>query len=97
MVYDQRWEAEIENTHNDEEEQKCLDKIRRRVIRTVENSVDYSYVGMLNANFNNISMANEMEDEVQFEISTEHETLRNKLITHLNYQYMAGTLRWIKI
>lgn len=88
--YDKRWEAEIENTHNDEEEQVCLDKIRRRVLRTVTNNADYSYSDMLNSHFNNISFANEMEEVVQFEISTEHETLRNKLINHLNYQYLAG-------
>ena len=40
--YDQRWEAEIDNAHNDEEEHICLDKIRRRIVVSTENNLDHS-------------------------------------------------------
>jgi Plant transposon protein len=52
--YDERWEAEIYNKHNDEEEQLFLNKIRRRVVRTLENNLDNSKVGHLDFNLNNL-------------------------------------------
>ena len=95
--YDIRWEAEIYNAHNDEEEQMCLDRIRRRVVRTAENNNDYSSVGHLNYNINNINFANVLDIDVAVEISDEHELLRNKLVRHLDLQYLEGKLRWLKI
>jgi Plant transposon protein len=94
--YDVRWELEIENTHNDTEEQICLNKIRRRVVRALENKDDNSCIGHMIHNMNNISFANAI-DNVAVEISTEHELLQNKLIRHLNMQYLNGTLRWLQI
>jgi hypothetical protein len=94
--YDERWEAEIENTHNDAEEQICLNRIRRRVIRALENNDDNSRVGNMIHNINNIGFANAI-DNVAVEISTEHEILQNKLVRHLNMQYLNGTLRWLQI
>ena len=95
--YDERWEAGIENTHNDEEEQICLDSIRRRCVRAIENNDDYSSIGYLLHNMNNISFANNLDTEDTVEISTEHEILQNKLVRHLNMQYLNGTLRWLRI
>lgn len=95
--YDLRWEAEIENSHNDPEEQICLDRIRRRVVRAVENNEDYSSIGNLHHNMNNISFANTLDNDVAVEICTEHENLRNKLVRHLDMQYLNGELRWLRI
>ena len=46
---------------------------------------------------NNICYANILDDDVAVEISTEHELLRNKLIKHLDVQYLNGKLRWLHI
>jgi hypothetical protein len=81
--YDERWEAEIYNKHNDEEEQLFLNKIRRRVVRTLENNLDNSKVGHLDFNFNNIQLANNLDNGPDVEISTEHGLLKDKLVTHL--------------
>jgi hypothetical protein len=56
--YDVRWEAEIEYTHFDKEEREHLNRIRRRVVRAIENSDDFSAVGYLSMNLNNITFAN---------------------------------------
>jgi hypothetical protein len=61
--YDERWEAEIHNKHNDEEEQLFLNKIRRRVVRTLENNLDNSKVGHLDFNFNNIQLSNNLDTD----------------------------------
>ena len=95
--YDERWEAEIDNLHNDEEEQRCLDRIRRRVVRCAENNYDHSHVGHLNHNMNNINFAHLLDNDVAVEISNEHEILRNKLVRHLDMQYLNGKLRWLRI
>lgn len=95
--YDVRWEAEIENTHNDEEEQMCLDRIRRRVVRTIYNNVDNSFVGNLEHNINNIAHANDVDNDCVLEVSSEHEVLKNKLVKHLDWQYLNGKLRWLRI
>ena len=94
--YDKRWEAEIKNSHNDEEEQLCLNRIRRRVVKAVENNDDFSDVGHLRHNMNYIMYANFLDDNRDVEISTEHEILRDKLVQHLNIQYCNG-LRWVQI
>jgi hypothetical protein len=73
--YDERWEAEIENTHNDAEEQICLNRIRRRVVRALENNDDNSRVGNMIDDINNVGFAN-ATDNVAVEISTEHEIFR---------------------
>ena len=95
--YDKRWEAEIENTHFDKEEQLCLNKIRRRVVRAVENTADFSDVGHLQQHMNNIGLASNLDNEVVIESSTEFEILRNKLIKHLDMQYLNDKLRWVRI
>lgn len=94
--YDEMWENEINNAHNDKEEQAVLDRIRRRVVRASENNEDYSEVGMLHANINNISYAS-LLDDVAVEYSDEFEILRNKLVKHLSMQYLEGKLRWVQI
>ena len=95
--YDQRWEAQIENTHFDKEEQMHLKRIRRRIVQTIENNEDYSEVGALQHNVNNIGFANTLDDDVNFEISTGHELLRDKLIKNLDIQYLTDKLRWLRI
>lgn len=95
--YDKKWDDEINNNHFDEEEEIALNRIRRRVVRAVENVEDYSDVGYLRINMNNICYANILDDDVAVEISTEHELLRNKLIKHLDVQYLNGKLRWLHI
>lgn len=87
--YDQRWEAEIDNAHNDEEEQICLDKIRRRIVRSTENNLDHSSVGYLTQNLNNIQFANSLDNDVDL--------LRDKLVKHLDLQYLNGRLRCLRI
>lgn len=94
--YDERWENEIDNAHNDKEEQAMLDRIRRRVVRASENNEDYSEVGRLFANINNIAYASSLDD-VEVEHSDNFERLREKLINHLKYQYLEGKLHWIQI
>ena len=94
--YDERWENKIDNSHNDKEEQSMLDRIRRRVVRASENSIDYSDVGRLYANINNIAYASSL-DEVEVEHSDKFEQLRDRLINHLKYQYLEGKLHWIQI
>ena len=95
--YDERWEAEIDNAHNDEEEQMCLDRIRRRVVKFAENNYDYSFVGHLTHFMNKISFANELDNDAGIEISNEHEILRDKLVRHLDLQYLNGKLHWLGI
>ena len=63
--YDQRWEAEIDNAHNDEEEQISLDKRRRRIVRSTENNLDHSSVGYLTQNLNNIQFVNSLDNDVE--------------------------------
>lgn len=94
--YDERWENEIENSHNDKEEQAMLDRIRRRVVKASENNEDYSDVGYLYANINNTAYASSLDD-VEVEYSDKFEQLRDKLVNHLKCQYLDGKLRWIKI
>jgi ubiquinone biosynthesis protein COQ9 len=95
--YDERWEAELNNLHTDEEEQRCFDKIRRRVVKAVQNNDDFSDVGHLRQNMNNIGYANALDNDLNVEISTEHDLLRDKLVRHLNIEYLNGKLRWLKI
>ena len=73
--YDIRWEAELTNCHNDEEEQICPDRIRRRVVRTLENNYDHSNCGYLNYNMNNITFTNSLNDDVEVESTNEHSLL----------------------
>ena len=94
--YDERWENEIDNCHNDKEEQAMLDRIRRRVVRASENNEDFSKVGRLFSNINNISHARSL-DEVEVEHSHKFEELREKLVKHLTNQYLEGKLKWIQI
>ena len=94
--YDERWENEIDNCHNDKEEQAMLDRIRRRVVRASENNEDFSKVGRLFSNINNISHARSL-DEVEIEHSHKFEELREKLVKHLTNQYLEGKLKWIQI
>ena len=61
-VYDERWEIEIDNSHNDKEEQFMLDRVRRRVVRASENNIDYSDVGRLYANIYDIAYATSLDD-----------------------------------
>ena len=95
--YDERWEAEILNTHYDEEEKSCLTVIRRRTIATLENSIDHSSIGMLYNNINHISFANSLDNATVIELSTEHAILRDKLVKHMHCQYLNDKLRWIHI
>lgn len=95
--YDVRWEEVLDNLHNDEEEQRCLDKIRRRVVRAVANDNDFSDVGHLRHNLNNIGYANVLDVNQQPEISNEHEILRDRLVQHMHLQYLLGKLRWMQI
>jgi Plant transposon protein len=95
--YDKRWEAQIENTHFDKEEQMHLNRIRRRVVKAIENTEDYTEVGRLQHNINNIGYARILDDDVAVEISSGHEVLRDKLIKHLNIQYLNDKLRWLRI
>ena len=95
--YDKRWENEIENTHFDSEEAIHLNRIRRRVVRAIENTEDYSNIGYLHNHLNNIGYANSLDNDTTIEICSEHELLRNQLIQHLDMQYLNGTLRWLKI
>ena len=94
--YDERWENEITNNHNDKEEQIVLDRIRRRVIRATENNIDYSSIGRLYNNINNIAYAN-LLDDVEVEYSVKFDQLRKNLVSHLNFQYLQGKLKWIQI
>lgn len=94
--YDERWENEIDNSHNDKEEQIMLDRIRRRVVRASENNIDYSDIGRLYANIYNIAYANSLDD-VEVEHSDKFEQLRDRLINHLKFQYLEGKLHWIQI
>jgi hypothetical protein len=94
--YDERWENELYNAHNDKEEQAMLDKIRKRVVRTAENKDDYSTVGRLFANINNIQLASSL-DEGDIEYSDKFEDLRHKLVKHITNQYLEGKLEWIQI
>ena len=94
--YDERWENELYNAHNDKEEQAMLDKIRRRIVRTAENKDDYSAVGRLFSNINNINFASSLDDG-EIEHSDKFEDLRSKLVKHLTNQYLEGKLKWIQI
>ena len=94
--YDEKWENELYNAHNDKEEQVILDKIRRRVVRTVENNVDHSSVGTYDRNINNINFANRLDVE-DIETSDKFIDLRSKLVKHLTNQYLEGKLKWIQI
>jgi hypothetical protein len=38
-----------------------------------------------------------LDNDVAVEISNEHEILRNKLVRHLDMQYLNGKLRWLRI
>ena len=93
--YDVRWENELNNAHNDEDEQICLDRIRRRVVRTLENNHDHSDCGYLHYHVNNINFANSLD--VEMEWYDEHGILRNKLINHYDIQYLKGKVRWLTI
>jgi hypothetical protein len=95
--YDARWENELDNSHNDEEEQTCLDRIRRRVTRTIENNVDHSNCGYLTYNTNNINYANSLNEDVEVEITNEHTLLQRKLIKHFDVQWLNGKIRWLTI
>ena len=95
--YDIRWEDELNNCHNDEEEQICLDRIRRRVVRTLENNTDHSNCGYLHYNMNNINYANYLNDEVEMEITNEHTLLQKKLIKHFDVKWLNNEIRWITI
>ena len=94
--YDEKWENELYNAHNDKEEQVILDKIRRRVVRTVENNVDHSSVGTYDRNINNINFANRLDVE-DIETSDKFIDLRSKLVQHLTNQYLEGKLKWIQV
>ena len=94
--YDERWENELDNLHNDKEEQAMLDTIRRRVVRACENNEDFSAVGRLFTNINNVAYANSLDD-VEVEYSDRFEELRDKLVNHLTNQYLEGKLNWIQI
>jgi hypothetical protein len=71
--------------------------VRRRQIDTIENRIDNSSVGRLMANVNNISFANNLDNQTTFEICNEHSELQEKLVKHMHYQYLSGKLRWISI
>ena len=94
--YDERWENELRNAHNDKEEQAVIDKIRRRIVRTVENNVDHSSVGTYDRNINNINFANRL-DVGDIETCDKFDDLRSKLVKHLTNQYLEGKLKWIQI
>jgi hypothetical protein len=94
--YDERWENELDNLHTDKEEQAMLDRIRRRVVRACENTEDYSSVGRLFNNYNNIRYAGSLDD-VEVELSDKFEELRGKLVKHLTNQYLEGKLHWVHI
>lgn len=91
-----RWENELDNLHADKEEQAMLDKIRRRVVKACENTEDFSSVGRLFNNYNNIRYAGSLDD-VEVEFSGDFEELRGKLVEHLTNQYLEGKLQWIQI
>ena len=95
--YDQRWEDQIENTHFDKEEQVHLRRIRNRIVLSVANNEDYGEVGRVQYNINNIEFASTIDEDVSFEINTGHEILRNKLVKHLNIQYLNDKLRWLRM
>ena len=95
--YDIRWEAELDNFHNDEDEQICLDRIRRRVVRTLENNIDHSKCGYLTYNMNNIGFANSLDSDVEVETTNEHSLLQRKLISHFDVQWVNGKIRWLTI
>ena len=94
--YDERWENEICNNHNDKEEQVVLDRIRRRVVKATENNIDYSTIGRLFNNINSIGNAS-LLDEGAVEHSAKFDSLRRNLVSHLKYQYLNGKLKWIQI
>ena len=94
--YDERWENEISNNHNDKEEQVVLDRIRRRVVKATENNIDYSTIGRLFNNINSIGNAG-LLDEGAVEHSAKFDLLRRNLVSHLKYQYLNGKLKWIQI
>ena len=94
--YDEKWENVLYNAHNDKEEQVIVDKIRRRVVRTIENNVDHSSVGTYDRNRNNINFANRLDME-DIETSDKFIDLRSKLVKHLTNQYLEGKLKWIQI
>lgn len=94
--YDERWENEICNNHNDKEEQVVLDRIRRRVVKATENNIDYSTIGRLFNNINSIGNAS-LLDEAAVEHSAKFDLLRRNLVSHLKYQYLNGKLKWIQI
>ena len=94
--YDEKWENELYNAHNDKEEQVVLDKIRRRVVRTVENNVDHSSVGTYDRNINNINFANRLDVE-DIETSDKFIDLRSKLVKHFTNQYLEGKFKWTQI
>lgn len=94
--YDERWENEISNSHNDKEEQIILDRIRRRVVKATENNIDSSSIGRLYNNINDIAYANSLDD-VEVEHSIKFDQLRHNLVSHLKHQYINGKLKWIQI
>lgn len=95
--YDERWEAEILNSHYDEDEKNCLTVMRRRQIETIENRIDHSSIGRLMTNVNDIAFANNLDNQTAIEKSNEHSDLQEKLVKHLHYQYVSGKLKWISI
>jgi hypothetical protein len=50
-----------------------LNRIRRRVVKAIENTEDYAEVGRLQHNINNIGYARILDDDVAVEISSGHE------------------------
>ena len=67
------------------------------MVRAVENQDDFSDVGRFPNNFNNICFASLLDNDVEVEISTEHEVLRDKLVKHLDVLYLNDKLRWLRI
>ena len=82
--YDERWEAEILNTHYDEEEQMYLSMINRRI--NLENTLDNSAVGRLTANSKDCFSC--LDKRTALKIRKEYGLLRVKLVEHLKLQHL---------
>ena len=66
-------------------------------LTSTENNLDHSSVEYLTQSLNNIQFGNSLDNDVAIEISNEHDLLRDKLVKHLNLQYLNGRLRWLRI
>ena len=87
---------EFNNSEVDEEEEAQLRRIRRRVAAAIKDQVDHSRIGFFQSHY--LSTSSAVIDGAELvEVHSEHESLKDKLINHLNVQYYNGKLRWYRI